>query len=80
MLSTVLCSRRAVLVNVEIVHAFVRMRQILASNADLACKLNALERKYDNRFIVVFEAIRELLTPPVDPPRGTFGFVPDRSD
>src|SRR5438874_9266392 len=60
MLSSVLRSKRAVLVNVEIMRAFVRMRQILAAHADLAGKLNALEKKYDAQFKVVFEAIRQL--------------------
>ncbi len=64
MLSSVLRSRRAVLVNVEIMRAFVRLRQMLASNAELAHKLAALEKKYDAQFKVVFDAIRELMTPP----------------
>jgi hypothetical protein len=64
-LSSVLRSRRAVLVNIEIVRAFVRRRQILASHADLSRKLDALEKKYDAQFKVVFDAIRELMTPTV---------------
>jgi hypothetical protein len=64
MLSTVLNSERAVHVNVEIMRAFVRLRRILTSHKDLARKLEALERKYDRRFKVVFEAIRELMIPP----------------
>jgi hypothetical protein len=68
MLSSVLRSKRAVLVNVEIMRAFVRLRQILASNAELARKLEALEKRYDSQFKVVFDAIRQLMTPP-DPPR-----------
>ena len=63
MLSTVLRSRRAVLVNIEIMRAFVRLRRILASNDDLARKLTALERKYDAQFKVVFDAIRRLMAP-----------------
>jgi ORF6N domain len=78
MLSSVLRSKRAVLVNIEIMRAFVRMRQILATHADLARKLDALEQKYDAQFKVVFDAIRELMTPPPDPPRGKFGFARDR--
>lgn len=78
MLSSVLRSDRAVQVNVEIMRAFVRMRQILASHADLARKLKALEKKYDAQFKVVFDAIRELMTPPPAPPRGKFGFARDR--
>ncbi|MCX6646153.1 MAG: ORF6N domain-containing protein [bacterium] len=64
MLSTVLNSERAVKVNIEIMRAFVRLREILASNRDLARKLNDLEKKYDAQFRVVFDAIRELMTPP----------------
>lgn len=64
MLSSVLRSRRAVLVNVQIMRTFVRLRQMLAANADLARQLAALESKYDARFRAVFEAIRELMAPP----------------
>ena len=64
MLASVLRSKRAVLVNVEIMRAFVRLRQILGAHADLARKLAALERKYDSQFKAVFDAIRELMTPP----------------
>jgi ORF6N domain len=78
MLSSVLRSKRAVLVNIEIMRAFVRMRQILATHVDLARKLETLERKYDAQFKVVFDAIRELMTPPPGPPRGKFGFAQDR--
>src|SRR5437870_613417 len=74
MLSSVLRSQRAVLVNVAIMRAFVRMRQILAAHADLAGKLNALEKKYDAQFKVVFEAIRQLMAPPPEPKRRTIGF------
>ena len=69
MLSSILRSRRAVLVNIEIMRAFVRLRQILASHADLARKLAALERKYDRQFKVVFDAIRELMNPLARHPR-----------
>src|SRR6266853_3116937 len=64
MLSSVLRSKRAVLVNVEIMRAFVRLRQMLAAHGDLARKLAALEKRYDAQFKVVFEAIRELMAPP----------------
>lgn len=64
MLSSVLRSKRAVRVNVEIMRAFVRLRQILATHEDLARKLEALEKKYDAQFRVVFDAIRELMAPP----------------
>jgi hypothetical protein len=75
MLSSVLKSERAVQVNVEIMRAFVRMRQMLAANPDLARKLDALEKKYDTQFKVVFDAIRALMEPPaVEPKRGRIGF------
>ena len=64
MLSSVLRSKRAVQVNVEIMRAFVRLRQVLAANADLARKLDALEKKYDAQFRVVFDVIRQLMEPP----------------
>ena len=64
MLSSVLHSERAVRVNIEIMRAFVQLRQLLSSHADLARKLEALEEKYDAQFKVVFDAIRELMTPP----------------
>jgi hypothetical protein len=64
MLSSVLRSRRAVQVNIEIMRTFVRLRQMIAGHADLARKLSAIEKKYDAQFKVVFDAIRELMTPP----------------
>ena len=69
MLSSVLRSKRAVLVNVEIMRAFVRLRQMLAAHADLARKLAALEKRYDAQFKIVFDAIRELMTPPPEKKR-----------
>jgi hypothetical protein len=69
MLSSVLRSDRAVMVNVEIMRAFVRLRQMLQANADLARRLTALEKKYDAQFKVVFDAIRELMTPETKPKR-----------
>ena len=74
MLSSVLRSDRAIHVNIEIIRAFVRLRQLLATRVDLARKLDELERKYDAQFRVVFDAIRQLMTPPPDPPRSKFGF------
>jgi hypothetical protein len=62
--ANVLNSKTAVQASVEVVRAFVRLRQILASNAELANKLTELERKYDGQFKVVFEAIRQLMRPP----------------
>ena len=65
MLSSVLRSDRAVLVNVAIMRTFVRLRQLLTEDKDLAQKLAALERKYDSRFRVVFQAIKQLMEPPI---------------
>ena len=69
MLSSVLRSPRAMAVNVEIMRAFVRLRQMLLSHADLARKVDALEAKYDTQFKVVFDAIRQLMEPPAKPKR-----------
>jgi len=69
MLSSVLRSRQAVKVNVEIMRAFVRLRGLMQHNAALAQRLDALEAKYDRQFKVVFDAIRELMTPPMTPKR-----------
>ena len=73
MLSSVLRSPRAVQVNIEIMRAFVRLRKMLASNAELAKKLDALEKKYDVQFRAVFEAIRQLMAPR-EPKRRRIGF------
>jgi ORF6N domain len=78
MLSSVLRSARAVQVNIEIMRAFVRLRQMLQSNADLAKKLDALEKKYDSQFRVVFDAIRELMGPQARPKR-PIGFRASRT-
>jgi hypothetical protein len=74
MLSSVLRSGRAVQVNVAIMRAFVRLRKMLLSNADLARKLAELEQKYDSQFRVVFEAIRQLMAPPPARPKPEIGF------
>jgi hypothetical protein len=63
MLSSVLRSPRAIAVNIEIMRTFVRLRQMIASNEDLARKLTVLEKKYDKQFRAVFDAIRELMEP-----------------
>jgi hypothetical protein len=73
MLSSVLGSPRAIQVNIAIMRAFVRLRQILATHVELARKLEELERKYDDQFRAVFDALRELMNPP-DPPRKEIGF------
>ena len=78
MLSSVLKSKRAVQVNISIMRAFVRLRQILAAHKDLAGKLTAMERKYDGQFKVVFETLRQLMQPPPAKPRRPIGFGSDR--
>ena len=78
MLSSVLRSERAIRVNIEIMRAFVQLRRMLGSHADLARKLSALEKKYDEQFKVVFDAIRELMVPPEPKKKGEIGFSPSR--
>jgi len=75
MLSSVLRSHRAIEVNIAIMRAFVKVRQMLVSHEGLARKLAALENRYDAQFKVVFDAIRELMTPPA-PGRRVIGFRP----
>lgn len=74
MLSGVLKSERAVAVNIEIMRAFVRLRQLIATSADLSRKLRGLEKKYDAQFKVVFDAIRELMSPDPVAPNREIGF------
>jgi hypothetical protein len=73
MLSTVLRSPRAIAVNIEIMRAFVRMRHLLDTNAQLARTIEILEKKYDGQFAVVFKALRQLMSPPAKKP-GKIGF------
>lgn len=76
MLGNVLKSDRAVEVSLMVVRAFVQLRQILASNAELSRKLVALEKNYDIKFRAVFEAIRELMTPSDPKKKRPIGFAP----
>ena len=73
MLANVLNSERAAQTSVQVVRAFVRLRQMLASNTELARRLEALEKKYDRQFKTVFDAIRRLMSPP-EPKRREIGF------
>jgi hypothetical protein len=75
MLSSVLRSTRAVEVNIAIMRTFVQLRRLMETNRNLARKIDALEKKYDEQFAVVFAAIKELITPPA-PPRKQIGFHP----
>ena len=82
MLSSVLNSERAIEVNITIMRAFVRLRSMLASHADLARRLEKLEQKYDDQLKDVFEAIREMMEPEPVPPARRIGFAgkQDRAD
>ncbi len=74
MLSSVLNSERAIQLNIAIMRAFVKLREILASHKALARKLRKLEQKYDQQFKAVFEAIRELMAPEEPPEERQIGF------
>ena len=74
MLSSVLRSKRAIKVNILIMRAFVKLRELLATHKDLAAKLDEMEKKYDAQFKVVFDAIRQLMEPPTKKSRGQIGF------
>ena len=76
MAASALNSPRAVEASVQVVRAFVQLRQMLASNAKLSGKLAALEKKYDIKFRAVFEAIRELMTPSDPKKKRPIGFAP----
>ena len=74
MLSSVLRSPRAIAVNVEIMRTFVRLRRMVVEHADLAARLDRLERDYDAKFKAVFDAIRQLMLPGTEPSRERIGF------
>ena len=77
MLSSVLNSDRAIEVNIQIMRAFVKLREMIASNKELAKRLDELESKYDEQFKVVFDAIRELMAP-AEPKKRKIGFRRER--
>jgi hypothetical protein len=79
MLSSVLRSERAVQVNIAIMRAFVRLREMLATHRELARKLDEMEKRYDAQFRVVFDAIRELMAPEPIPSKRRIGFEGDES-
>jgi putative hemolysin len=74
MLSSVLNSERAVQVNIAIMRAFVKLREMISTHKDLARKLASLEKKYDAQFRVVFDAIRELMEPIANTKKRKIGF------
>ncbi len=73
MLSSVLNSERAIQVNIQIMRTFTKLREMLVTHKDLQKKIEAMERKYDKQFKVVFDALRELIAPP-EKPKGKIGF------
>ena len=79
MLSSVLNSKRAIQVNIAIMRAFVKLREILSTHKELAHKLSELEHKiekHDTEIQAIFEAIRQLMAPPPEPPKRRIGFLP----
>lgn len=74
MAANILNSERAVEASVQVIRAFVKLRQILLSNAELARKVDEIEKKYDANFKIVFDAIRKLMMPP-DKPKQAIGFI-----
>jgi hypothetical protein len=77
MAANVLKTPTAVTTSVQVVRAFVRLREMLATHKELACRLDELEKKYDAQFQVVFDAIRQLMTPPPTTPKRRIGFRVD---
>ena len=79
MLSSVLNSERAVQVNIAIMRAFVKIREILSTHKEFAAKLRELEHKvskHDTDILTIFEAIQQLMAPPPEPPKRRIGFHP----
>ena len=74
MLSGVLHSKRAVQTNIQIMRAFIQLKRMLLTNVDLKRKIEAMEKKYDKQFIIVFEAIKQLLEPPPVKTKPPIGF------
>jgi ORF6N domain len=75
MLSTVLHSSQAIQVNVEIMRTFVRLRQVLGSHKVLKAQIEGLEKKYDKKFKIVFDAINQLMSPPEVSKKNRIGFL-----
>ncbi len=74
MLSSILNSERAVHVNIQIMRTFTRLRELLSSHEELRRKIESMERKYDQQFVIVFDAIKQLLEPPKKPKK-KIGFM-----
>ena len=73
MLSSVLNSERAIQVNIQIMRAFIKLKEMLSTHKDLKQKIEEMEKKYDYQFKIVFDAIKQLLEPPIEP-KGKIGF------
>ena len=80
MLAAVLNSPVAVEASIQVVRAFVRLRQLLAGHDQLRRKLEELEQKYDHQFAIVFDAIRQLMDDPEDPPKPRIGYQTESED
>jgi hypothetical protein len=78
MVANVLNSPVAVHTSIQVVRAFIRLREIMAAHKDLAQKLEQMEKKYDRQFKVVFDAIRELMAPPISSSKPQIGFIPSK--
>jgi len=78
MLSSVLKSKRAIAVNIAIMRTFMRLRQLLATHKQLAERLATVENKCDRQFKVVFDILKQLMEPPLAPPKRPIGFLPPR--
>jgi hypothetical protein len=79
MLSSVLTSRRAVQVNIAVMRTFVRLREMMATHKELSRKLDELEKRYDQQFKMVFDAIRGLMAPSSSSPKRRIGFCSPRN-
>ena len=77
MLASVLSSPAAIQASIQVVRAFVRLRELLGNHEELARRLNELEARYDGQFKVVFDAIRQLMESAPEPPERRIGFHPD---
>ncbi len=80
MLSSVLNSKRAIAVNIQIIRTFIKLREILKENSTLRKRIDALENKYDQHFRIIFEAIRKLLEEDEEPKRRPIGFKTNNED
>jgi len=74
MLSSVLNSERAIMVNIQIMRVFTRMRRMLLTNVDLRRKIEEMEKRYNKQFVIVFQAIKQLLDPPKTEGKKVIGF------